>query len=127
MVEGYGLHRNVHPKHMDETTVTMQAFSPTAEEQYELSVDCEKIWWGDESYKFRTLVLGRDSMGVWTISRLEVDRLKFSVKVDVIDGNPAHSVIVFPANDKARRRDAARRLAVFANTGAFSLMRQSAV
>ena len=120
MSESFGLHRNVHPNHLYEGQVTMEAFSASSGENYQLSVDCEKVWLGRVSYEFRTSSLGRASLGVWTIPREQFARLKLEVRADQIPQNPAHSLIIFPVNDRAKRRDAARRLAAFANESAIS-------
>jgi hypothetical protein len=122
MMSDAGLHRNVHPNHYDgeANLVTMEAFSATSKEDYKLSVDCERVWKGRLSFQFRTVTLGKQSIGVWTIPRSEMERLRVNVLADQIEGNPAHSLIEFPANDKSRRRDIARRLAAFANNRAVS-------
>ena len=113
----FGLHRNVHPQHMDENYVSMQAFSPTSSEGYRLSVDCEKIWLAKQSYEHRKVTLSKESVGVWTVSRDFLKTLDLPVQADKEDDNPSHSLIVFPAakSQKARRRDAARRLAAHVN------------
>ncbi|WP_416916602.1 MAG: hypothetical protein ACMUJJ_08210 [Roseicyclus sp.] len=122
MTTDAGLHRNIHPNHYDHNSdqVTMEAFSATGGEDYKLSVDCERVWSGKLSFSHRTVTLGKASMGVWTIPRSQVANLKISILADAIEGNPAHSLIEFPTNDKSRRRDIARRLAALANTQALS-------
>ena len=118
-----GLHRSVHPSHMDGYIVGNEAFSPTSEENYKLSVDCEKVWSAKQSFLFRTKTLGKKSSGIWTLPREIYVRLALAIEVDIKHDNPAHSLIVFPKSDKARRRDAARRLAALANnTAAVSLL-----
>lgn len=118
----FGLHRNVHPQHMDESDVGMQAFSPTSGEGYQLSVDCEEIWLAKKSFEHRTVALSKQSVGVWTISRTFIKSLDLPVQADIEDDNPSHSLIVFPTakSQKARRRDAARRLAAYANENSLS-------
>ena len=120
-----GLHRSVHPKQMSGPVVGMEAFSPTKEENYKLSVDCEKVWTGKQSYEYRTVVLGRMSNGIWTMPRQFLAKLSLPVEVDAKIDNPAHSLVVFPqkSEDRAKRRDAARRLAALANEGCLTLLR----
>ncbi|MEM9785169.1 MAG: hypothetical protein AAF801_01615 [Pseudomonadota bacterium] len=120
MKDNFGLHRNIHPNHLSDGKVTMEAFSASSAEDYELSVDCEKIWSGRTSYEHRTVTLEKKSVGVWTIPREEVSKLKCPIKADREDNNPSHSLIVYPKKDRAKRRDTARRLAAFANEGAVS-------
>lgn len=121
-MDEYGLHRSVHPRFIQQGMVGMEAFSPSSEENYNLSVDCERIWLGKESYRFRTVTLSKQSAGIWTVPRDFVSKLKLEVRADQQSGNPAHSLIDFPKQkvDKAKRRDAARRLADFANQAAIS-------
>ncbi|MCC1482105.1 hypothetical protein [Roseibaca sp. Y0-43] len=118
----FGLHRNVHPQHMDGLTVGPQAFSPTSEEEYQLSLDCERVWSAKKSYQHRTLKLGRSSTGVWTISRSVFQSLGIPINVDKTEDNPSHSLAVFP-KERAKRRDLSRRLVAAANKGAFSLLK----
>jgi hypothetical protein len=101
----------------------MEAFSPKSEEFYQLSVDSEEIFTGRQSYEFRTGVLGRKSLGVWTVPNSEFISLGISIQVDKVDGNPSHSLAQFPPKDRAKRKDAARRLAVVANGSSFALLK----
>ena len=122
MPSNHGLHRSVNPNHMDGEIVGIQAFSPTSNENHKLSVDCEKIWSAKSSYRFRTKTLGKLSNGIWTLPREIFEKLKLTVEVDKRVDNPAHSLVVFPTTDKAKRRDAARRLTASANAAAYSLL-----
>jgi hypothetical protein len=124
MTVEFGLHRNVHPTFVEKNSgrVGSEAFSPKHEEDYKLSVDCKKIWLARQSFEFRTGVLQRVSFGVWTIPRSEVSRIGLPVLVDVVENNNAHSLIDMSQVDKSARRDAARRLAAYANDGALSFI-----
>lgn len=115
-----GLHRSVHPSHFPDLIVSHEAFSPKGEDGYRLSVDCEKVFTARQSYEYRTITLARQSAGIWTISREEYTKLGLAVSADQIPGNLAHSLVLFPANDKSKRRDLARRLAFLANERAYS-------
>jgi hypothetical protein len=119
----FGLHRNVHPSFLDDPDnpiVSSNAFSPKNEENYNLSVDCEKIWLASKSFDYRVNILGKSSSGVWTIPRSEISRIGLPIHADALPDNDAHSLIDMSKIDKAARRDAARRLAAIANEGAFS-------
>lgn len=115
-----GLHRSVNPRFFRELVVSQEAFSPTNEEGYKLSVDCEKVWKARSSYEFRTKTLGKLSAGIWTLSREEYSKVGLSVVVDHQPGNHAHSLVIFPVHDRPKRRDLARRLAFLANQQAYS-------
>lgn len=119
------LHRNVNPNHADDDfVVTMQAFSPQSKEDYKLSLDSETIWNAQESFHYRTKVLERNSLGVWTLDIEEFLKLDLQVEADPVlppePSNPSHSLVDFAHKDKAAKRDAARRLAAAANERALS-------
>ena len=119
------LHRNVNPNHADDDfVVTMQAFSPQSKEDYKLSLDSEAVWSAKESFNYRTRILGRNSLGVWTLDIEEFLKLELQVVADPVlppdPPNPSHSLVDFAHKDKAAKRDAARRLAAAANERAIS-------
>jgi hypothetical protein len=118
----FGLHRSIHPNYLHDNKVGQEAFSPTKEESYKLSVDCEKVWKAKSCYEFRTITLGKSSAGIWTLPRDAYLKLGLNIEVDEQPGNSAHSLVVFPANDRPKRRDIARRLAALANDSSYSLI-----
>lgn len=84
--------RNVHPHFYDNGRVGSSAFIPSAEHDYRLSVDYNKLSTAQESLERHTNVFGLQSGGVFGITTNEFDECNVDVVPDPIPLNQAHAL-----------------------------------
>ncbi len=111
--------RQIHPSWIRNGKITSQAFNPTRNHAYLLSVyDGELISPRDSCIHFTT-VLGRRSVGVVAVTVDECKALGLSVRSEP-DGFPEHAVVDFTAlTTSSSRKDAAKQLADYAMSRAW--------
>ena len=106
--------RQVHPNCIRDGRITSQAFNPTRNHGYLLSVYDGKLISARDSYIHYTTVLGRRSVGVVAVTVDECRALGLEVKSKP-DQFPEHAVVDFtPLPSSGSRKDAAKQLASYA-------------
>ena len=106
--------RQVHPKWYVKGELTPDAFGPSREQNYELSVyDGDQISAENSYSHYRSN--GRSTVGVVAVTAAEATRQALAVRAAPQPKWPHHAVIDYKAApDKAARRAAARKLTVAA-------------
>ena len=107
--------RAVPPDHARGGVVSRQAFGPTQDEDYKLSVDDPNICHPSETKARRERERGRPIAGIWMVSRVDFRQLDGRDIVDPLPENPAHTLLDYSHLSRGQRRDVARRVAAFAN------------
>jgi hypothetical protein len=107
--------RQVHPKFMDGSVVTSQAFMPFPRDDGKLSVyDGDQIGASD-AHQHYTGTLGNQSCGVWAVTKAESDAEGVEGGPDPLPNFPAHAIIDFGSLPEKVCRKIAKRLKAIVN------------
>ena len=109
------LYRQVHPSFIQQNRVTSQAFQPSSEDAWLLSVyDGDQIE-AEEAWQHYTEALRLQSAGVAAVTVSECNELQLPA---VLDGIPysEHAYIDFSGHGRRARTNKAKRLRAMANS-----------
>lgn len=106
--------RQVHPSFYPDGEISSQAFFPFPKDDGGLSVYDGDLISSADSHHHYTVEQGLSSVGVWSVTCLEVGSVGLPYRPDPIDNNPAHAIVDFGTRGDKECRKLAKRLKKFA-------------
>lgn len=99
------LMRQVHPNMMQEGRLSSRAFTPTDNDNGQLSADREQLVSPKEAYeKYLTAKNLKVAGGTWGVSIAEFYALDLTSYSDELKDNPAHALVNFAAHSADKHR-----------------------